>query len=61
MSNSDPTQINAKFSEVSEILRVQSLSHPNKVEIAVDAFDELLVAIKWLTTSAWGHDMGEQR
>lgn len=52
MPSDNPSQKNAEISEHIKILRTQSLSHPDKAEISANAFDELQVTLKWLTTSA---------
>lgn len=48
----------AEISERIEILRAQSLGHPDKAaKISAKAFDELQVIMEWLTNLAGGgHD-----
>lgn len=57
MPNGNPSQRNADLSKVSEILRVMSLSHSNKAEISVKAFDELLITLRRPTALAGGGGM----
>lgn len=65
MPNGNPSQRNADLSKVSEILCVMSLSHSNKAEISVKAFDKLMITLRWITTLAGGGggygDIGERR
>jgi hypothetical protein len=58
MPIANPSQRIAEISKELEILRKQSLNHPDKaVEISAKALDELLVSLEGLTTLAGGgHD-----
>lgn len=61
MPNSNPSKRAAEISETLEILRTQSLSHPDEAGISANASDELQVTLKWLTTLASGYDIEERK
>lgn len=43
MPSDNPSQRNAGFSKELEILRTQSLSHPDKAAVSANVFDEFQV------------------